>query len=34
LTILSKGEELLSEGNTLTSRSHGFKFSSIKTSKP
>lgn len=34
LIVLSKGEELLKEGRTLTSKSQGFRFLSIKTSKP
>lgn len=34
LTCLSKGEELDKLGATLTSKSHGFKFASTRTSKP
>jgi hypothetical protein len=32
--VLSKGEELLSEGKTLTSSNHGFSFLSINISNP
>jgi hypothetical protein len=34
LTVLSNGDELLRDGNTLTSNIHGFNFLSIITSKP
>lgn len=34
LIFLSKGDEEFSDGETFTSNTQGFKFSSIKTSKP
>jgi len=34
LIFLSKFDELDKDGNTLTSRTHGFKLASIITSKP
>ena len=34
LILLSKGDELLSDGSTLTSRTHGFCLSSTMMSKP